>query len=92
MGMMLVALTYPRSILVPPGSPGTFHGVSRCVRRAFLCAEDRLTGKSFEHRRQWVEDCLHELASIFGVAIWGYAVMSNRNASKGAVSREDRSQ
>jgi REP element-mobilizing transposase RayT len=51
--------------------------VSRCVRRAFLCGEDRLAGRSFEHRRQWVEDRIHELAGIFGVAIWGYAVMSN---------------
>ena len=36
-----------------------------------------MTGRSFEHRRQWVEDRIHELAGIFGVAIWGYAVMSN---------------
>ena len=70
-------MTYARKILIPKGSPGTFHCVSRCVRRAFLCGEDRLTGRSFEHRRQWVEDRIHELASIFGVAIWGYAVMSN---------------
>jgi len=74
---MLVPMTYARSILIPKGSPGTFHCVSRCVRRAFLCGEDRLTGRSFEHRRQWVEDRIHELAGIFGVAIWGYAVMSN---------------
>jgi len=47
------------------------------VRRAFLCGEDRLTGRSFEHRRQWVEDRIHELAGIFGVSVWGYAVMSN---------------
>ena len=32
----LSAMTYPRSQLVPPGSPGTYHCVSRCVRRAFL--------------------------------------------------------
>lgn len=74
---MLCPMTYARSIPIPPGSPGTFHCVSRCVRRAFLCGEDRLTGRSFEHRRQWVEDRIHELAGIFGVAIWGYAVMSN---------------
>jgi hypothetical protein len=43
---MLHPMTYARSILIPPGSPGTFHCVSRCVRRAFLCGEDRLTGRS----------------------------------------------
>lgn len=70
-------MTYARSILIPPGSAGTFHCVSRCVRRAFLCGEDQLTGRSFAHRRQWVEDRIHLLADIFGVALWGYAVMSN---------------
>jgi REP element-mobilizing transposase RayT len=70
-------MTYARSTLIPPGSPGTFHCVSRCVRRAFLCGADRHTGQSFEHRRQWVEDRIHDLGDIFGVAIWGYAVMSN---------------
>jgi REP element-mobilizing transposase RayT len=70
-------MTYPRSQLVPPGAPGVFHCVSRCVRRAFLCGEDSYTGKSFEHRRQWVEDRLCEVGEVFAVSIWGYAVMSN---------------
>ena len=70
-------MTYARSILVPPGSPGTYHCVSRCVRRAWLCGEDRESGRSYEHRRQWVEDRIGELAEIFAAAVWGYAVMSN---------------
>ena len=70
-------MTYARSILVPPGSPGTYHCVSRCVRRAWLCGEDRESGRSYEHRRQWVEDRIGELAEIFAVSVWGYAVMSN---------------
>jgi len=70
-------MTYARSILVPPGSPGTYHCVSRCVRRAWLCGEDRDSGRSYQHRRQWVEDRIGELAEIFAVAVWGYAVMSN---------------
>ncbi len=70
-------MTYPRSSLVPPGAPGLYHCVSRCVRRALLCGEDRFSGRSFEHRRQWVEDRLHALAGIFSVSLWGYSVMSN---------------
>ena len=57
-----------------------YHCVSRYVRRAFLCGDDRVSGQSFEHRRQWVEDRLHKLAEVFSVSIWGYAVMSAAKA------------
>ena len=60
-------MTYARSILVPPGSPGTYHCVSRCVLRAWLCGEDRESGRSYEHRRQWVEDRIGELAGFRGL-------------------------
>jgi len=54
-----------------------YHCVTRCVRRAFLCGEDKVSGKSYEHRRQWVEDKLLSLARLYCVDICAYAVMSN---------------
>ena len=70
-------MTTARSRLVDSESPGFYHCISRCVRRARLCGIDRYDGKSYEHRRDWVEGRLLELADIFAIGIYAYAVMSN---------------
>jgi len=47
------------------------------VRRAFLCGVYAYSGKSYEHRRQQIEDDLLRLASIFFIDVVAFAVMSN---------------
>ena len=66
-----------RGEYVNPDEVQILHVVNRCVRRAFLCGKDPLTGTSFEHRREWIRDRLEFLASIFGIDCLTYTVMSN---------------
>lgn len=70
-------MTRPRSHIAPPDTAGTFHCVQRCVRRAFLCGIDSYTGRSFEHRKAWIETRIHLVAECFAVSVHAYAVMSN---------------
>ena len=46
---------------------------------AFLRGEDSLTGKSFEHRKEWVVERLAELGEVFAIDNCAFAVMSSHH-------------
>jgi len=54
-----------------------YHCIARCVRKAYLYGEDHVTGKNYEHRKQWILDRLSVLSDMFSINIAAYAIMSN---------------
>ena len=67
----------PRKLQISLEATPFYHCVSRCVRRAFLCGKDSVSGRSYEHRRHQIEHDLLRYASIFFVDVAAFAVLSN---------------
>lgn len=53
------------------------HAMQRCVRRAYLTGKDFQTGKDYGPRREWIRRRMEVLASVYGIDILTYAIMSN---------------
>jgi REP element-mobilizing transposase RayT len=66
-----------RGEVLDPAEVQVVHCIQRCVRQAFLCGHDDVTGRDYEHRRQWIRQRLEFLASVFGVDCLTYTVMHN---------------
>ena len=64
-------MTVARSQLVDREVTPYYHCISRCVRRAYLC------GEGYEHRKDWIEKRLEELADIFAISVAGFSIMDN---------------
>jgi hypothetical protein len=61
-----------RAQLVDVALARRYHGVTRCVRRAFL------SGEGDHNRKAWLENQLEELAEIFAAGGGRFSVMYNR--------------
>lgn len=67
----------PRNRVVNYKEPAIYHCTQRCVRRAFLCGEDKYTNKNYDHRREWIHDRMELLAGVYAFNVLNYAVLSN---------------
>ncbi|NCD34542.1 MAG: transposase [Spartobacteria bacterium] len=70
-------MTIARREIIDYGESGTYHCISRCVRRAFLCGIDKWSGRSYEYRRNWVRDRVKAMSETFAMDVLAFSVMSN---------------
>ena len=70
-------MTKARRELISVEDTPFYHCISRCVRRAWLCGNDPLTGVNYDHRKQWIVSRLRFLSYVYAIDIAAYAVLSN---------------
>ena len=70
-------MTISRSQQIDLSVTPYYHCINRCVRRAYLCGEDKHTGQNYEHRREWIADKIKSLSDLFAIDIAAYSVMNN---------------
>jgi REP element-mobilizing transposase RayT len=66
-----------RAEVFSPDEIAIVHVMNRTVRRCFLMGDDPVSGKNFDHRKDWMEDQLEIQARYFGIDLICYALMSN---------------
>ena len=74
----MTEMTRARNSLIDLAETPYYHVINRCVRRSYLCGEDRFTGKNYDHRRQLLIDRFKLLSQVYSIDIAAYAVMSNQ--------------
>ena len=67
----------PRAEQFDPNQVGIVHLIQRCVRRSYLTGLDENTGRDYSHRREWIRCRMERLASVFGIDVLTYAILSN---------------
>ncbi len=66
-----VRMPVARKNVVDLENPGTYHCISRCVRRMFLCRGD------IGDRKQWLHNRLIDLSMFFCIEVSAHAFLDN---------------
>ena len=66
-----------RNEVIDESQVGVYHCINRCVRRAFLCGQDPVSGRNFDHRKVQIQQRLEMLAGQFGIDVLGFTIMGN---------------
>jgi len=70
-------MTTARKQLISLDDTPYYHCYVRCVRRAFICGDDKYSGINYDHRRGWIKDKVLSQVKVFAIDCCAYAVMSN---------------
>ncbi len=70
-------MTVARKQLISLVDTPYYHCYVRCVRRAFICGDDKYSGINYDHRRGWIKDKIMSQIDMFAIDCCAYAVMSN---------------
>lgn len=68
---------HARGKTINPQEIQIVHAFNRCVRRAYLCGLDPLTGIDYDYRREYSLQRLKRLASCFAIDLISFSIMSN---------------
>ena len=66
-----------RSEVFDPQEVAIAHVIQRCVRRCFLMGCDPVSGRNYDHRKQWLEQRLAHFAGYFGIDLLCFSILSN---------------
>jgi len=70
-------MAIPRRETIVKSEQQYMHLYARCVRRAYLCGADRVSGRNFDYRRDWIVERLMLLTSIYSFQLIAYGICSN---------------
>ena len=74
-------MTTARRELISLEDTPYYHCYVRCVRRAFICGDDKYSGNNYDHRREWIKDKI--LAQVETFAIMIYILVNHATRRQG---------